>query len=475
MNFILTASALVFPLITHPYVSRVLGPGGLGRAEFASSVINYFIMIAMLGVPTYGIRACARVRDDREKLSKTVQELMIINGAMALLCYILLALAILLVGRFREMKLLLWVSSTGILLNALGVNWFYSAIEEYGYITVRSLVFKVLSILVMFLFVRSPEDVAWYVAVILIASYGSYVLNFLRLRKYITFRRFSHYEFWPHIKISLIFFAMAVATTVYTNLDVVMLGFMRDDTQVGFYNTAVRVKSILVSLVTSLGTVLLPRLSYYVEKGEREEFTRILEKAFRFVFFAAIPLTAFFMLFARETVLVLSGDRFLPSVPAMVAIMPTVLLIGLTNILGIQIMVPTEQEKKVTVSVTVGGVVDLVLNALLIPSLGALGAALGTLAAEAAVLLVQLVMCRALLGRMSLSVPWQVLAATAAGSVLAVLVRFLPIPWVLLRLAAEAAVFGAVYLAMCLLTREPMLREDILPRIRALPEKLRVT
>ncbi len=467
MNFLLTATSMVFPLITHPYVARVLGPAGTGRTTFAVSVVSYFIMLAMLGIPTYGIRACAQVRDDKEKLSKTVQELMIVNIAMALACYVLLAICVALIGRFREVRVLIWVSSTGILLNAVGVNWFYSAIEDYAYITVRSIAFKVLSIVVMFLFVRSPEDVVWYAVVTLIASYGSYILNFFRLRRFITFRRFEHYSFLPHVKVSLVFFAMAVATTVYTNLDVVMLGLLTSDAEVGYYNAAVRVKSILVSLVTSLGAVLLPRLSYYVEKGARAEFSAMLRKAVGFVLYAAVPLTAFFMLTAEETVLILSGGEFRPAIPAMRIIMPTVLFIGLTNILGMQIMVPNGQEKKVTLSVTVGGVVDLVLNAALIPRLGASGAALGTLVAELAVLIVQLFMTRDILRALPRLSVWRILVGTALGLGGAAIVKlFAPIPWRLVLFIAEAAAFGVIYGGFSLVSREPILREAVPDRLR---------
>lgn len=462
MNAVLVTSSLVFPLVTYPYVSRVLAPEGLGQATFAVSVVSYFIMLAMLGIPTYGIRACAQVRDDREKLSQTVQELMIVNVVMAAFCYLLLGLAILLIGRFREVRLLLWVSSTGILLNAVGVNWFYSAIEEYTYITVRSVAFKLLAAVMMFLFVRSPDDVLWYAAATLVASYGSYVLNFFRLRRYVTFRRFERYSFLPHIRVSLIIFAMSVAATVYTNLDVVMLGFMRGSAEVAYYNTAVKVKTILVSLVTSLGTVLLPRLSYYIQKDAREEFMRLLGRALRFVLYAAVPLTVFFILFAPETVLVLSGDQYGASILPMRIIMPTVLLIGVTNLLGMQIMVPMGQEKRVTVSVAVGGAVDLVLNLILIPPLGAAGAALGTLAAETAVLIVQAVMTRDILRRLPRPSVWRLLCATGAGAAAALAVRRLAqIPWLLLKLATEAAAFGAVFFALLLLLREPVLREEL--------------
>ena len=225
MNFILTASSFVFPLITFPYVSRVLMPEGIGKVTFATSVISYFTMVAMLGVPTYGIRACAQVRDDKEKLSKVVQELMIINLVLTLICYVCLGISICTIDRFREDSDIIWISSLGILLNAVGVNWFYSAIEEYSYITFRSLIFKVLSVFLMFFCIKDQDDYPMYAVMTLVASSGSYVLNFIRLRKYIFFKRYPHYDFMPHIKAAMVFFAMTVATTVYTNLDTVMLGF----------------------------------------------------------------------------------------------------------------------------------------------------------------------------------------------------------------------------------------------------------
>jgi O-antigen/teichoic acid export membrane protein len=187
---------------------------------------------------------------------------------------------------------------------------------------------------------------------------------------------------------------MACATTIYTNLDTVMLGFMKTNDDVGFYNAAVRIKTILVSIVTSLGTVLLPRASYYVEHGQMEEFRRVSRKALNFVIMAATPLMLYFMFFARQGILLLSDEDFLGSVLPMQIIMPTLLFIGLTNILGIQILVPTGREKMVLYSVMVGAAVDVVCNFLLIPKFAATGAAMSNMLAEAAVLIFQIAVLR---------------------------------------------------------------------------------
>ena len=260
MNFILTASSVIFPLITFPYISRILLPVGTGKVASALAVVNYFSMVSMLGIPTYGIRACAQVRDDKEKLSRTVQEILILNCAMTLLVYIVFGISLYTVPKFAEDRTLLFVMRSAIILNVIGVNWLYSALEEYAYITAASLIFKVIAVSGMFLLVHKKEDYIIYGALTVTSNIGSYVINFLRLGKYISLKPMGSYNLKRHIKPVGVFCAMTVANSIYTNLDTVMLKFISGDEQTGYYNAAVYVKTALVSLVISLGTVLLPLL-----------------------------------------------------------------------------------------------------------------------------------------------------------------------------------------------------------------------
>ena len=192
-----------------------------------------------------------------------------------------------------------------------------------------------------------------------------------------------------HLKAVAVFFAMSCATTIYTHLDTVMLGFMKTDADVGYYNAAVKIKTILVSIVTSLGTVLLPRASYYVEHGLKDEFYRITKKAINFVFLIAMPMMLYFILFAKEGIFFLSGNNYGGAIVPMQIIMPTLFFIGLTNIMGMQILVPLGEEKIVLYSEIAGAVIDLMINYILIPKYASAGAAIGTLAAEIAVWIVQ--------------------------------------------------------------------------------------
>ena len=309
MNFIMAASAIVFPLITFPYVSRVLMAVGNGKVAAATAVVTYFNMFASLGIPTYGIRACAKVRDDKEKLSKTAQELLIINSVTMLITCVVFIVSVAAVPEFSVEKELYIINGIGMVLNMFAVTWLYNALEQYAYITVCNIVVKIVSLLLMFLLVKKPEDYIIYGGITVLASSASYVLNFLYALRFISLKKTGKYEFRIHMKPIFRFFAMTAAASVYTNLDVVMLKFMKGDVEVGYYNAAIKVKTILVSLITSLGTVLLPRLSYYVKKNEKELFYQMIGKAVNFVVIVGLPLSVYFMIFAEESILFLKSDR----------------------------------------------------------------------------------------------------------------------------------------------------------------------
>lgn len=389
INSILTMSQFIFPLITFPYISRILLPVGTGKVSFATSIVSYFALFAQLGIPTYGIRACAKVRDDKKELTRTVQEIFIINLVMSLITYVVFFFAIYYVPRLRQDKELLMIIGLTIFFNAIGMEWLYKALEQYTYITIRSIIFKFIALIAMFMLVHKQSDYVIYGGISIFASSASNIFNFFHANKYISLKPVESYNFRRHLKAVVVFFAMSCATTIYTNLDTVMLGFICTNTDVGYYNAAVKIKTILVSIVTSLGVVLLPRASYYVEHDMLNEFYRITRKAINFVFLVAAPLMIYFILFAQEGIYFLSGSAYTGSIIPMQIIMPTLLLIGLTNIMGIQMLIPLGKEKVVLYSEIVGVIVDVILNALLIPQLASSGAAIGTLAAETAVWIIQ--------------------------------------------------------------------------------------
>lgn len=389
MNAILQISAFIFPLITFPYVSRILGPSGTGNVSFATSIVTYFALFAQLGIPTYGIRATARVRDDKELLSKTVQEIFIINAVMCVLAYFVFFVVLNLVPKMYNDKVLFIIISSTILFNSVGMDWLYKGLEKYTYITFVSIIFKFIALILMFVCVHHKNDYIIYGAISIFAASASNICNLVNIHKLIYIKPIFNYEFTKHFRPIMIFFAMSCATTIYTNLDTVMLGFMKDNVEVGYYNAAIKIKNVLLGVVTSLGTVLLPRASYYIENNMYSEFKRIAGKALNFVVLISFPLCLYFILFAKEGVLFLSGDAYTEAILPMQILMPTLIFIGLTNIMGIQMLIPLGKEKVVLYSEIAGAIVDLAINTVLIPIMASSGAAIGTLVAEMVVWIVQ--------------------------------------------------------------------------------------
>lgn len=470
MSTILTMSSFLFPLITFPYISRILLPVGTGKINFATSVVTYFAMFAQLGIPTYGIRVCAKVRDDREKLSGTVQELVIINLIMCACAYIVFTFSLVYIPKFQVEKMLLIITSVSIFLNALGVEWLYRAMEQFSYITIRSLIFKVFSVIAMFAFVHKQEDYLIYGAITVIASSASSVLNFINLRKFITLRSVGHYNLKQHIKPIMVFFALSVTTTIYTNLDNVMLGFMTNDEQVGYYGASVKIKNVLLSLIVSVGSVLLPRASYYVDKGYMKEFQKILAKTMHFIMVVSAPLWVYFTIFAREGIVFLSGNNYEPSILPMQIIMPTLILIGISNTIGIQMLVPLGKEKLVVYSTLCGAVTDLILNAILIPYLDSVGAAVGTLAAETVVTLYQIRVVNQDRLKLFCDIKWyKIVIALIIALFSCIWVKLLPYN-VFFVLVISAVIFFGIYLILMLLMKDTLiceiLQQVILNRFR---------
>ena len=459
MNAILTMSNFIFPLITFPYVSRILLPVGTGKVSFATSLISYFSLFAQLGIPTYGIRACAKVRDNREELTRTAHELLAINIVMDVISYAVLVLALLFVPRLREDRTLYVVVSAMILLTSIGMEWLYKALEQYTYITIRSIVFKFIALVAMFLLIHEQEDYVIYGGISILAGSASNIFNFINVHKYIDLKPVGNYNIRRHLKPAGVFFAMSCATTIYTHLDTVMLGFMATDEDVGYYNAAVRIKSILVSIVTSLGTVLLPRASYNIEHGLMNDFWRISRKAINFVFLVASPMMLYFIFFAKEGIYFLSGTAYTGSIVPMQIIMPTLLFIGLTNILGIQILVPLGKEKIVLYSEIAGAVVDIILNTILIPKYASTGAAIGTLVAEFVVWIVQYSALKNDVADIFKSIHYfKLIVALVLGSAASLWVKPLGLGS-FVSLVISAILFFGVYGVFLLLTKEELVVE----------------
>ncbi len=461
MNVLLTISSVIFPLITFPYISRILLPEGTGIVSFATSIVAYFCMFAQLGIPTYGVRICAQVRDDKDELSKVVQELFIINLITTVVSYSIFYICIDFIPKMQCERKLFCIIGVSMFLNFIGVEWLYKGLEQYTYITIRSVLFKFIALLMMFVLIHCEKDYVIYGGITIFASSASNILNFFNSRKYINFKVYKHYNLKRHIKPILTFFAMSFAITIYTNLDTVMLGFFKSNTEVGMYNAAIKIKGVLLGIVTSLGTVLLPRASYYIEHGLYNKFIEISKKAISFVFLVSIPLWVYFTIFAKEGILFLSGREYMAAIWPMKVIMPTLLFVGLTNLMGIQMLVPIGKEIYVLYSEIAGAVVNLIINYLLIPKYASIGASIGTTIAEITVWIVQIWALKDIVQKAYKEVPYKkIIGATLGAIVCSVIVKKIIYNLnVFIILLISSAVFLGIYVFILIVLKEQLTLE----------------
>lgn len=354
------------------------------QARWLLSVSNlsYFVMFAGLGMASHGRRECAKVSDNKEALSRLTHELLGVNAIAVVISYIALILALYLVPKFQQYKVLVLIMSIQIILGPMGVEWFYQGLEEYSYITKRSLLFKCISVVMTFVFVRDAGDVLWYGFISVFTTCASNLCNIFHLRKYIYVKNLGDYNLKKHIKPVLILFASSIAITIYANFDVSMLGFISTEREVGLYNAAVKIDTIVLSLSTAITSVLVPRMASYFGKGNIDQVKALSTKTIQISLLLAIPLALFIFVFAENVVVFIGGTDYIEAAPTLRVKIMCVVPLLFANLFGSQLLIPMGKEKRFTQSVTVGIFINLVLNVLLIPTWGAVGAALGTLATE---------------------------------------------------------------------------------------------
>lgn len=387
-NLIKTLSSIAFPVITFVYSARILGVDGLGKVNFSKSVISYFTMIAVLGMNYYGTREAAKLRNDKKKFSHFVHEMLIINTVSTIVSYILFMLAVRVIHQLQDYTILLVVNSFSIVLTGMGMEWMYQALEEYRYIAIRAVVFQGIALILMLFTVKTPEDVVNYAIVLVVATTGSYLLNFINSKKYVIYRWYGHYKIKHHLKSIFWLFALTVSIELYTVLDSTMLGFLKGDTAVGLYTAAVKINRIVNTLITSLGVVLIPRLSYYIGKGEMSRVKELVESSYQLIFMFSIPACLGLFALSDDFILLFSGEEFTSAGFTMRLLTPIVLVIPFSVVTNQQTLVPLGKEKLILISTCVGAVTNFTFNMLLIPRFAENGAAAATVLAEIAVALV---------------------------------------------------------------------------------------
>lgn len=387
LNLINTLSGLLFPLITFPYASRILLADGIGKIQFLQSIVNYIGLCTALGIPLYAIREIARVRDNKVLCSKVAIEILILHSLLTLIGYVFVYILASTIAKVQVDASLFLLLSTNLFFTALGALWFYQGIEDFKYITIRALIIRLFSLACLFLFVKDKSDLFIYAAISVIAEVGSNVFNFIRLRKFILFKELSIKDLnpWRHLIPALKIFALNLITSIYINLDSVMLGFLKNEMAVGYYAAATRITKSILGVVQSLGTVLLPRFANLVSTNQMYEFRTLTNKAISFILATSLPLVVGLIFMASPLIHLFCGKGFEPSIFTLQLMSPIILFIGLSGIIGMQVLYALGRENIVILCTGVGAFINFLLNFLLIPDYSQYASGFATCIAELSV------------------------------------------------------------------------------------------
>ena len=367
---------MLLPLVTSPYIARVLGAEGVGIQTYTYSIISYFVMVARLGLNNYGNRVIARVRADRNQLSQSFCDLYTLHAAVTLPVLAVYVAYVLFCG--GEYRMILLLQGGYLIGQLLDINWFFFGIEEFRVTVTRNTVLKVLTVVMTFVLVRGEEDVWKYAALLAAGSVLSESAVWLFVRRHITFVKPNIATFRVHLTGMLVFFVPAVAVSLYKVMDKIMLGAMAGTEQVGLYENSEKIINICLGLVTALGTVMMPRMTHLAASGDDREGKRLLQRSAEFVYIGAYAMAFGIAGVAQVFPAVFWGEGFSACTPLMCGLAVSLVFTAAANVIRTQFLIPQGRDRIFVSSVCVGAVVNLALNYVCIPRMGAVGAVVGT-------------------------------------------------------------------------------------------------
>lgn len=416
--------AIIVPLITSAYVSRVLRPEGVGANSFTNSIIQYFILFANMGIGYYGNRQIAYVRENKDQMSKTFWEIQIVKTIMTL--YAFIAFEIFMIFYTRQPEYM-WAQSLNLIAVAFDISWFYEGIEDFKVTVLKNSLVKVLSMIAIFVFIKGPNDVTLYIVVLALSTFLGNLTLWPNIRRDLDSVSIKALNPWQHFLPMAELFIPQIATQVYVQLNKTMLGVMVNETASGYYQYSDNLVKLILALVTATGTVMLPHVANAVSHGDMHKVNKMLYKSFDFV--SAVSFPMMFGLAAISLTLAPKyyGPGYGPVGPAMMIESIVILIIAWSNVLGVQYLLPIHRQKQFTWSVTLGAIVNLILNIPLIKIGGLNGAMWSTVISEIAVTLYQIWAVRDLLNFKELFLDsWKYCVAG--------ILMFIPVFWMNLHL-----------------------------------------
>ena len=450
---------VIFPLVSATYIARVIFAKGVGEVSYAQNIVSYFTTIAALGIPNYGIREIAKARKSKQQTDEVFFELFTINAVSTTVCIVAYFMLIHFVSALNSNIRMYYAVGLLLIFNYINVDWFYQGNEEYGYIAKRSFVIKLISLIAMFVFVRHESDAIAYALISSLATGGNNVFNIIHLKKYNLKTDFGKMNVKRHLKPIFIMLGSVIAVELYTMLDTTMIGILCDSSSVGYYTNSMKLIKLLITVVTAIGGVLLPRLSQYYAEGKLNECEFIVNKVFRVMLFLFVPCEIGIILTAPLIMPVMFGDSFIPAVTTLKIAALLICTLGFSNLFGTQILLTFGEEKKLLYCTILGAVSNVIMNAILIPRYQQNGAAVASVISETLVTVMAFVFSRKYI-KIHLTSRYTLSVCLSSIAMAVVVVMVMKIPTNQFVSLILSVVSGAIcYLAINALTKNPELVE----------------
>jgi len=363
LNVARVSSTALIIIFTMPYLNRVLGAENIGKVEYIYTIINYFVIFSCLGIPMYGIRETSKVRHNPDKLYTLVFELLIILGATTLISYLFIFGIIIHLEHFKTYKNLLYIFSFMVFLNNIGAEWYFQGIEDQKFITIRNLVVRIIALILIFTIIKSNHDYEKYAILLVIMFFGANLINFFLLTYHILEQKikWKSLNFRRHYKPVLTIFIATVSVNIYVQLDKFLIGNIVGNKAVAYYTLAYNLLKFGILFLTAISSVMLPRLSYFY-LNDKEQYFQFLKKIFDGILLISIPLTIFFLIFAKNIISLMGGSEFAPAILSLRILSPLCILFSIAYFFGFMVLYPQGEEKIYSLATALTAFVSVILN-----------------------------------------------------------------------------------------------------------------
>lgn len=458
-NLIFQLLTIVIPIITTPYLSRVLGVNGIGISSYTLSIVSYFIIFGSIGIASYGQREIAMNRDDKENYSKVFWELFFLKSIVSLVSLIAYIFLIMYVDKYNVIFSILVLN---IFASIFDISWFYQGLEEYKFISTRNIIIKLLFTVSIFIFVKEKSDLNLYIILNSLSLIISSLALWIKLPKFIVKCKRKSIKIFRHLKDTLIYFLPQIATQVYTVLDKTMLGIITNaEIENGYYEQAYKLVTISLTIITSLNTVMAPRMSYLYKEGKIDEIKFRLLKSMRFSMFLALPMVFGLGTVSNGLVGWFFGPEFDKVKILLILFCPIILIISLSNCLGGQCLTPCGKRLKSASALFCGAILNLIINLILIPKFGSIGAVIASILAELIITILYFIFSKKYIKFINIvKASYKYFISSVVMGIIIILL-YLIFPFGIISTFIEILVGSVVYICLLILLKDELIIEFI--------------